>query len=94
MRLKQRMNVLLPHPDGPMNAVTKFFWMSRVDALERDVARIQHRSSVTVNTVSAPRPSGEAASSPSLPESIRGVVTVMNPRECLRPHDLAWGSER
>ncbi len=29
MRLKQRMNVLLPQPDGPMNAVTKFFWMSR-----------------------------------------------------------------
>ena len=24
MRLKQRMNVLLPQPDGPMNAVTKF----------------------------------------------------------------------
>ncbi len=24
MRLKQRMNVLLPHPEGPMNAVTWF----------------------------------------------------------------------
>jgi len=24
MRLKQRMKVLLPQPDGPMNAVTKF----------------------------------------------------------------------
>jgi hypothetical protein len=24
MRLKQRMKVLLPHPDGPMKAVTKF----------------------------------------------------------------------
>ena len=24
MRLKQRMNVLFPHPEGPMNAVTVF----------------------------------------------------------------------
>ena len=30
MRLKQRMNVLLPQPDGPMNAVTKFSKMSSV----------------------------------------------------------------
>ena len=30
MRLKQRMNVDLPHPDGPMNAVTKFLWTSSV----------------------------------------------------------------
>ena len=29
MRLKQRMNVLLPHPDGPMNAVTVFRKTSR-----------------------------------------------------------------
>ncbi len=30
MRLKQRMNVLLPHPDGPMNAVTVFLKTSRL----------------------------------------------------------------
>ena len=29
MRLKQRMNVLFPQPDGPMNAVTVFLWTSR-----------------------------------------------------------------
>ncbi len=29
-RLKHRMNVDLPHPDGPMKAVTKFFRMSSV----------------------------------------------------------------
>ena len=28
MRLKQRMKVLFPHPDGPMNAVTVFLWTS------------------------------------------------------------------
>ena len=28
MRLKQRMKVLLPQPDGPMKAVTVFRWMS------------------------------------------------------------------
>ncbi len=28
MRLKQRMNVLFPQPDGPMNAVTVFRWTS------------------------------------------------------------------
>jgi hypothetical protein len=30
MRLKHRMNVLLPHPEGPMNAVTKFLRTSIV----------------------------------------------------------------
>ena len=30
MRLKQRMNVLFPQPEGPMNAVTVFPWTSRV----------------------------------------------------------------
>ena len=40
MRLKQRMNVLLPHPDGPMNAVTVFLWTSSVDALERDLPAV------------------------------------------------------
>ena len=30
MRLKQRMNVLLPQPEGPMNAVTKFLRTSIV----------------------------------------------------------------
>ncbi len=29
MRLKQRMNVLFPQPDGPMNAVTVCLWTSR-----------------------------------------------------------------
>ena len=29
MRLKQRMNVLLPQPDGPIIAVTSFGAMSR-----------------------------------------------------------------
>ena len=28
IRLKQRMNVLLPHPDGPMKAVTWFLKIS------------------------------------------------------------------
>ena len=27
MRLKQRRTVLLPQPDGPMNAVTLFDWI-------------------------------------------------------------------
>ena len=30
MRLKHRMNVDFPHPDGPMNAVTKSLRMSSV----------------------------------------------------------------
>jgi hypothetical protein len=30
MRFRQRMNVLLPQPDGPMKAVTAFLWTSSV----------------------------------------------------------------
>jgi hypothetical protein len=30
IRFRQRMKVLFPHPDGPMNAVTAFLWTSSV----------------------------------------------------------------
>ena len=40
MRLKQRMNVDLPHPDGPMNAVTVFSWTSSVTFRERELAGV------------------------------------------------------
>ena len=42
MRLKQLMNVLLPHPDGPMNAVTVFRWTSRLHVLDRRLAAVRH----------------------------------------------------
>ena len=94
MRLKQRMNVLLPQPDGPMNAVTKFLRTSSVDALERDVAGVATpRGPLTANTVSAPRPSGVTASAPSLPESIRGRRHAHEPRGSVTGSPIAqWGS--
>ncbi len=30
MRFRQRSTVLLPQPDGPMNAVIEFFWIGIV----------------------------------------------------------------
>ena len=35
IRFSVRRNVLLPQPDGPMNAVTTFGWMPMRDVLER-----------------------------------------------------------
>ena len=48
IRLKQRMNVDLPQPDGPMNAVTKFFVISSVDVLERERRRCRDAEAVDV----------------------------------------------
>ena len=43
MRLKQRMNVLLPQPDGPISAVISPRLDLERDVLDRDGARIANR---------------------------------------------------
>ena len=42
------MNVLLPQPDGPMNAVTAFLWTSERRLAERECARVAHGQLVDV----------------------------------------------
>ena len=75
-----------------MNAVTKFFWMSSVTSSRARFPEYVTERSLTVNTVSAPRPSGVAASSPSLPESMRGVVMLMNLPGVSCAADSMWGA--
>ena len=48
MRLKHRMKVDLPQPDGPMNAVTKFFRISSDDVVERERPAVGDRESLDV----------------------------------------------
>ena len=41
MRLSVRRNVLLPQPDGPMNAVTTCGWMRMRDVLQRPLVAVE-----------------------------------------------------
>ncbi len=69
MRLKQRMSVLLPHPDGPMNAVIRVLVHVERHVLERGLrvvgdAEARHRedllAALDLGAIEAPRDLGEA----------------------------------
>ena len=42
MRFRQRRNVVLPHPDGPINAVISFFEDRQVDVADRAEVAVEH----------------------------------------------------
>ena len=69
MRLKQRMNVLFPQPDGPMNAVTVFRWTSSETSSSATLPLYETARSLTENTFS--RPSISLRSSPRATSAIR-----------------------
>src|SRR4026207_1962988 len=52
MRLKQRMNVLLPQPDGPMKAVRVFRGTASVTSSSAGLPPYETARSLTVNTFS------------------------------------------
>ncbi len=53
MRLKQRSTVVLPHPDGPMNAVISFLWIVEVDVAHGPERAVEHRERRRARTPAA-----------------------------------------
>ena len=79
MRFRQRMNVLLPHPDGPMNAVTAFLWMSERRLTKRKRAAVPDGELLDVedDIARADVVAAAPANSPIRRLSIAGVVQLV-----------------
>ena len=101
MRLKQRMKVLLPQPDGPMNAVTKFLRTWSVDALEREVAAVADGEAGDVEHHLAPAAvdrllGGELADPAGVDARARRGDVVVSPIAVSVPRTRlgrAWGAD-
>ena len=54
IRLSVRRNVLLPQPDGPMNAVTTFGWILMRDVFERPLGAVVEGQVIDVDLDAGP----------------------------------------
>src|SRR6188472_4683572 len=97
MRLKHRMNVDLPQPDGPMKAVTKFFLTSSDTPSSASAPLYETESPSTSKTTSRPRWSESIwlASWPilegSIPVDTGAFVVVCDIDASVRPTGLRMG---